>query len=283
MTRVLIILPENNYDPSEMAIPAKTIKDAGFELNFATPNGDISLADEIMISGQGLDIWGNIPLFKKLIFIGAILRANKNARDAYNEVIKYREFKNPIKYENINPNEYDALIIPGGHKADGMAQFLENEILKNVILNFNCQNKIIGAICHGPLLLARTIDPQTTKSVVYNKKLTALPWELEKTANQIANFTRFWDKNYYRTYVEKDGQEYGFMGVENEIKRLIGSENFQLPKNDFKKSSGMFRDSPNDYSASFIVRDENIISARWPGDSYAFANAIVNALLGRSV
>ncbi len=280
MTRVLIILPKNNYDPSEMAIPAKTIKDAGFELNFATPNGDISYADEIMFSGQGLDIWGKIPLLKKLIFIGAILRANKNARNAYNEVIQYHEFKNPIKYENINPNEYDALIIPGGHKADGMAQFLENEILKNVILNFNLQNKIIGAICHGPLLLARTIDPKTAKSVIYNKKITALPWELEKTANQIANFTRFWDKNYYRTYVETKDQIYGYMGVENEIKRLIGSENFQLPKNNFKKSSGIFRDSPNDFSASFIVHDENIITARWPGDSYAFADAIVKALLG---
>ena len=52
------------------------------------------------------------------------------------------------------------LLLPGGH-AKGMRQYLESKIVQNTALEFMKQNKLIGAICHGVLVLARTIDPET--------------------------------------------------------------------------------------------------------------------------
>jgi putative intracellular protease/amidase len=34
---------------------------------------------------------------------------------------------------------------------------------------------LIGAICHGVLVLARTIDPQTGRSLLFGHKVTAPP------------------------------------------------------------------------------------------------------------
>lgn len=282
MKPILFILPSHDFDPSEVAISARIIRNHGYMLEFATPNGEVSCADEIMLTGRGLDIWGNIPILNNFVLIGRLLRANKNARIAFEEIIQTYEFKNPIKYENANAQNYCGLIIPGGHRANGMRPFLENSILQNLILDFSQKNMPIGAICHGPLLLARTINPNTNKSILYGRKCTALTWDLEQKANKIGNIIRYWDKNYYRTYIETKNQKYGFNSVEAEIKRLIGDENFiNVPKNTKNyliKTMGIFRDCDDNFTPSFIVKDENIISARWPGDVHAFAYEFVKLL-----
>lgn len=282
MKPVLFILPSHDFDPSEVAISAKIIRNNGYMIEYATPKGEIAKPDEIMLYGRGLDIWGNIPILNNFILFGRFLRANKNARIAFENISQSFEFNNPIKYENAKAQNYCGLIIPGGHKASGMRPFLENSILQNLILEFAQKNMPIGAICHGPLLLARTINPETNKSIIYGRKCTALTWDLEQKANKIANILRYWDKNYYRTYKENKNQNYGFNSVEAEIKRLIGKENFiNVPKNSnnyFIKTAGIFRDNENDFTPSFIVKDENILSARWPGDVHAFANEFVKII-----
>jgi hypothetical protein len=57
--------------------------------------------------------------------------------------------------------------------------------------------KPIGAICHGVLLLARSVDRQTGKSVLYGRKTTALTKPLEMSAWML---TRWCLKDYFRTY-----------------------------------------------------------------------------------
>lgn len=282
MKPILFILPAIDYDPSEMAISAAKIRNAGYKIMFATPNGAPSIPDEIMLMGRGLDIWGNIPVLKNFVLFGKFLMANKDAIKAHNEISQTYEFLHPIKYENIENYEFSGIIIPGGHKARGMRPFLENEVLQNLIVQFFKQNLVIGSICHGTLLIARSIDKTTNKSIIASRKCTALTWELESKANKIGNILRYFDKNYYRTYVENKKQPIGFMGVEAEIKRLIGFEYFQnVPRNSknyFKKTSGIFRDTESDKTPSFIVKDGNFISARWPGDVHAFADGFLDLL-----
>ena len=61
-----------------------------------------------------------------------------------------------------------------------MRQYLESSVLQRKVLQFWQQGKLIGAICHGVLVLARTIDPQTGRSVLYGHKVTALPKSLDR-------------------------------------------------------------------------------------------------------
>lgn len=56
--------------------------DAGHSVHFATPDGRPAAADDIMLTGQGLDPWGAIPLLRKFPLVGLLLRANRDARRA---------------------------------------------------------------------------------------------------------------------------------------------------------------------------------------------------------
>ena len=83
-------------------------------------------------------------------------------------------YQHPIPYAELDPNRYKAILLPGGDTLT-MRQYLENPVLQKKVYQFWQQGKLIGAICHGVLVLARTIDPQTGHSILYGRKVTALP------------------------------------------------------------------------------------------------------------
>ncbi len=275
--KIIIPLPNNDYDPSEVAIPWKLLTEHGFCVHFSTPNGKVATADTVMLSGEGLDVWGWIPLLKKIKLVGLLLRANSDARKAHQALLQDNNFQNPCCYADLKSNSYDGLVLPGGH-AKGIKPYLENPVLQSFVINIfetldeNNQHKPISAICHGVLVAARSISPTTTKSVLYGKKTTALTWALESSAWSLTKyFARFWDANYYRTYIEKPKEPKGYWGVEQEVKRALKSEDdfLDVPvtvKNYTLKTSGIVRDNSKNSDSAWVVQDGNYISARWPGD-----------------
>ncbi|WP_427451373.1 type 1 glutamine amidotransferase domain-containing protein [Litorimonas sp. WD9-15] len=63
-----------------------------------------------------------------------------------------RRIKPDLKLEDVNVSDYDALILPGGLvNPDTLRQ---NDRAISLIRDFGEQGKTIGAICHGPWLLA---------------------------------------------------------------------------------------------------------------------------------
>ena len=99
----------------------------------------------------------------------------------------------------------------------------------------------------------------------------------------MSRVTRFWDPNYYRTYLEQAGQPEGFMSVQQEVTRALAepADFLDVPKNDpqyRRKTSGLQRDSLKDASPAFVVSDRNYVSARWPGDAYTFAKTFSDML-----
>ncbi len=56
---------------------------------------------------------------------------------------------------DINPEDYDGIIIPGGFSPDFMRR---SEATKNLVRKLDEAGKPIAAICHGPWLLASSID-----------------------------------------------------------------------------------------------------------------------------
>lgn len=234
MKRILIPLPNKDFDLTEVAVPWRLFKNESFEIVFATEDGQKGQVDPLLISGV---VFGQ-------------LGAKPQAISFYRELEKSNEFLNPIKFEDINLKEFDLLHLPGGH-AKGMIPYLENKTLQEKVLEFYKANKTIGAICHGGIILARTINPETGKSIIYNYKVTALTKFLEKTAYYI---TAWKHGNYYRTYPEY---------VQDEVSRnLISKKNF-ICGFPFK---------------AMIVEDENFITARWPLDAKLYAETLVKKL-----
>ncbi len=283
MARVLIPLPARDFDPSEAAISWQVLSKAGHSVSFATPDGRLAVADDMMLSGEGLDPWGGIPLLRQLPLIGLLMRANREARDAYGAMVADPNYAAPLRWDAVDPSVFDGLLLPGGHRARGMRQYLESEKLQHCVADFFKAQKPVAAICHGVLLAARSISPRTGRSMLYGYKTTALTWALENSAWKVARITRFWDPNYYRTYLEQPGEPDGYMSVQQEVTRSLASlaDFLDVPKADpdfRRKTSGMQRDTMDDARPAFVVQDRNYVSARWPGDVHTFAKAFAALL-----
>jgi hypothetical protein len=62
VARVLFLLPARDFDPSEAAVSWRVLVNAGHVVGFATPDGRPAVADDIMVTGKGLDPWGTSPV-----------------------------------------------------------------------------------------------------------------------------------------------------------------------------------------------------------------------------
>jgi putative intracellular protease/amidase len=116
-----------------------------------------------------------------------------------------------------------------------MRQYLGSPVLRDQVAGFWQLGRPVGAICHGVLVLARTRDPATGRSVLAGCRTTCLPKYMERSA-YLATGWRL--GRYYRTYPAY---------VEDEVKASL-----------------------DDPRAQF-VRGPVTLSARWPGDAYLFA------------
>jgi putative intracellular protease/amidase len=283
--KVLMPLPERDFDPTEAAVTWKVLRDAGHTVRFATPKGERSYADDMMITGEGLDLWGCIPGLSKLVVMGGLLRANAVARAAYAELERDAEFLLPMSYDALRPTDFGAIALPGGHRARGMRGYLEDAGLQAFVAGCFELDMPVAAVCHGVLLAARSISPKTKRSVLYGRRTTSLTWSQERLADRICKLVRPWDPTYYRTYVEAAGEPYGYWGVEQEVKRALASRSdyADVPKDapDYAlKTNGMYRDTMDDERPAFVVRDGSYLSARWPGDVHTFAKTFCHMLAG---
>lgn len=252
---ILIPIPDTDFDPTEVAVPWKMLSVAGHTVLFATPEGKRGSADPRMLKGNCLGIFGSM------------LIADKNGRFAYAELEKDGNFSNPLKYVELNVEDFDALLLPGGH-APGMKQYLESTTLRDFVGRFFDEKKIMGAICHGVLLAARSRLPLTGKSVLWGRKTTALPSFMEMSAWRL---TRRWAGDYYRTYPKTVQQEVT-EALESPADFITGPMMFSL--------RSLLRDSPGKINRGFVVKDGNYVSSRWPGDAHAFTSELLVMLGG---
>jgi putative intracellular protease/amidase len=283
MGTVLIPIPDRDFDPTEVAVSWQVLRANGHRVVFATESGAPGIADDIMVSGRGLDFWSGLPVLGAVTVVGRALRANKDARAAYRAMLNSPEYQNPSSWGAATLDGVDALLLPGGHRARGMRSYIDSEILQRLVVDAFARGLKVAAICHGVLLAARSVDPATGHSVLYGRRTTALTWALERAAWRLSRITRFWDRDYYRTYSEEPDQPSGYMSVQSEVTRALrnptdfcdvekGSPHYSA------KTSGIARDTATDSRPAFVVDDDDYVSARWPGDTHTFAKELSRRL-----
>lgn len=275
MALVIMPLPHRDFDPSEVAVSWRVLTALGHDVRFATPDGGPAAADRIMLDGIGLDPWSRVPGMRRIRPIGWLLRANSDARRAYATLERDPHFAAPLRWDQASADDFDGLLLPGGHRARGMRDYLESATLQRLVVAFFDADKPVGAICHGVLLAARSRRGDG-KSVLYGRRTASLTWAQERAASALAHVGRWWDRDYYRTYVDEPGQPDGYMSVEAEVTRALASpgDYVDVPRDapDFRrKTSGLARDRMDDALPAWVVRDGNYVSARWPGDAHTFA------------
>lgn len=283
MATVLMPIPACDFDPTEVAVSWQVLTAAGHAVVFATPSGQLGQADDLMVTGRGLDPWGFLPGVRRLVVVGRFLRADRAARVAYASLLEDPAFRAPLHWAEARRAPYDALVLPGGHRARGMRSYLESLEVQQMTVDSFRAGRPVGAICHGVLVAARAKDPATGRSVLHGRRTTALTWALERKAWGLAMYTRFWDANYYRTYTEERGQPFGFMSVQQEVTRALAEpSDFEDVARDVpnyrRKTSGRARDTVTDARPAWVVRDGLYVSARWPGDVHTFARTFCEVL-----
>jgi putative intracellular protease/amidase len=249
MARVLMPLPDRDFDTTEVAVPWRLITDAGHEVVFATEAGATPACDPLLITGVLFGQLGAAP--EPIAF--------------YRQLEEAPRFRAPLRWAELAPSEYDALFMPGGH-APGMKQYLGSAALQAKLVEFWRLGRPVGAICHGVLPLARAVDPATGRSLLDGRTSTCLPKYMERTAYLI---TAWKLGRYYRTY-----DAY----VEDEVRAALGSTGrfVRGPRTLTRRGSA------TDDRPAFVVEDGNYVTARWPGDSYLIAKKLLERLAAAS-
>jgi putative intracellular protease/amidase len=244
MATVLVCVPDRDFDTTEVAVPWRLLTRAGHRVVFATEAGGKPSCDPLLLSGV---------LFGQL-------GADAEPKAFYAELERAPEFESPLTWESLEVGAYDALLLPGGH-APGMRQYLGSEALQRNVRDFWKLGRPVAAICHGVLVLARTRG-EDGKSVLSGVRTTCLPKYMERTAYLLT----FWKLGrYYRTYPAY---------VEDEVKAALASPS------DFVRGPRVLtsRGTADDDAPAFVVEDGRYVSARWPGDAYKFARALIAKL-----
>jgi putative intracellular protease/amidase len=245
MAKILLPLPDRDFDVTEVAVPWHLATRAGHEVVVATERGETPAADPLLLTGV---IFGQ-------------LGADPEPKELYGRLAETPGFRRPVAFADVDPASFDAVLLPGGH-AKGMRQYLEATVLQDVVRALVLANKPVGAICHGTIVLARTKDRTTDRSVLFGRKTTCLPKYMERSAY----FLTAWKLGgYYRTYPAY---------VEDEVRAALASPT-DFVRGPYTLSA---RGTEADDAPAFVVEDGTYVSARWPGDAYLFAKRFLAQL-----
>jgi putative intracellular protease/amidase len=244
--RVLLPLPDTDFDVTEVAVPWRLLRDAGHEIVFTTERGGAApSADARLIDGVLFGQLGAEP--EPIAF--------------YRELLADEAHRSPLPWGSLDVTAFDGLLLPGGH-APGMRQYLGSAVLRRQVARFWATGRPVGAICHGVLVLARAKDPETGRCVLADRRTTCLPKYMERLA-YLATAWRL--GRYYRTYPAY---------VQDEVTAALDDPS-QFARGPIELSK---RGTADDDGPAFVVEDGRYVSARWPGDAYLFAKRFLARL-----
>jgi putative intracellular protease/amidase len=162
MAKVLAVLSsgykdeKNNYETGwwgeELFAPLEALEKEGYQVDIGSPLGGKPTVDEASI----------LPEY--------------DPKGTYKALYESGRAENTRKLADINPNDYDVVLIVGGHGA--MYDLARNEDLHRIINTIYDNGGIVAAECHGPAPLIWTIRPDG-KSIISGKRVTGYPDEIE--------------------------------------------------------------------------------------------------------
>ena len=231
---MLVILPQIDFDPTEVALPWQVWTQAGHDVCFATETGKPASCDPITLSGERL------PL------LASSLKARPEAQAAYAVMNATPRYLHPLSWAKARAADYAALHFPGGH-APGMKPYCESGEVYRLAKETFTAKQPVSAICHGVLPLARA-------GVLKGRRTTALTHIMEEISVRLTATAL---PGHYRTYD---------ISVEDEVRQRI------KPGGRFERGGLFPRYSGSKApEAGFVLRDGHYLSARWPGDAWTLA------------
>ena len=165
------------YFLPELTGPVLALKDAGYEIDFATPNGVRPVMDKISDSVK----W---------------FSSAEEYRRAVDFVLAEPQMQKPKTLESISNRKlekYRGVFFPGGHGP--MEDLYKNAQVGRILNHFHATGKPTVLICHGPAALLAAFDPMTHQFIYAGYKMTAFSTteeQLEETQGALDGHVKFY-------------------------------------------------------------------------------------------
>jgi putative intracellular protease/amidase len=249
MKKILVILSEYGYWGEELIGPLETFDKAGYQVDFATPNGKkpVALTPSMDPSYQDPPLGKSVTSPEVAAKVKAIEASDRlNKPISINKMMPERPYFSSSSlirdlesyYKAVDESQgwlekYDALLIVGG--SGPIVDLANNQRVHDIILSFYRKNKPVGAECYGVACLAFAREWEDRKSIISGKHVTG----------------------HCKEYDYKDGT--GFMGVD-------------------------FNMGPPPYPLEYILRDATAPDGRYIGNFGKETSVIVDYpfITGRS-
>ena len=140
---VLLSAHETGFWASEVIDNYEIMKDAGFEIVFATPEGTVGLPN------------------------GMYTLSTKQA-ETYRKIAN--ELANPVALSALSTQDFSAIYVPGG--AGPMFDLYDHPTVNRFIAKMYESKKPVAAVCHGPAALGG-VRLSNGSLLIQGKKLTA--------------------------------------------------------------------------------------------------------------
>lgn len=112
----------------EAALPWRVLRDAGFEVRFASPRGGAAPIDP-----------------------GSLDRGNADNLAFLEDADASRAIRDTEPLERVSASDFAGVFFPGGHGA--MWDFPDNPHVNRIVSDVDERGGVIGAVCHGPAAL----------------------------------------------------------------------------------------------------------------------------------
>ncbi|WLG87086.1 type 1 glutamine amidotransferase domain-containing protein [Pseudomonas cucumis] len=229
---------------NELLQPVKMLLDAGHNITFATPNGDVPTVDKTSID--------------KMYFNNdeAALQTYKDLLDQLKLTLPEQS---PVislsRVEQIGYAHFDAVYIPGGHAP--MQDLLHSHPLGRLLADFHAQGKTTALVCHGPIALLSTLPDAEN----FTQQL-----QTAKPAQGRAD----WIYAGYKMTVISNKEEEEAKGL------LNGGAMKFYPQTALENAGGVYRSNASNWTPNVVI-DRELITGQNP----ASAIEVGKALLGR--
>ncbi|MGW4891975.1 type 1 glutamine amidotransferase domain-containing protein [Kitasatospora sp. NPDC004240] len=121
----------------EAVTPYEALTAAGHRITVATPGGVVPTADRGSLTPEANG-------------------GEEGARRVAEGLDAMAELKSPVRLEDVDPDDYDAVLYPGGHGP--MEDLAVDADSGRLLIRVLRSGKPLGVVCHGPAALLAAVD-----------------------------------------------------------------------------------------------------------------------------
>lgn len=234
---------ETGYYLNELTVPAQKFAEAGYELVFANPKGNVPAVDQSSVTTD---------------YFGGSKDALESAQRFQGTLtgLAHPLTLNEVAHQDLS--QYKAIFVPGGPAP--MIDLMANNDLGSILRYFHADHRTTVLLCHGPVaLLSATRDPASNQAALQAGNV-----------GQARSLAAKWPYRGYRMTVFSDEEE------SIAAKNVFHADPLFTPQQGLETAGGKVSTVAG--WKSNVVQDRELITGQNPASDAALADLTLQTL-----